>query len=278
MDKIEIRDLEIFANHGVYPEETVLGQKFVVSAILYINTRNAGKKDDLLSSINYGEVSHMITDFLQKHTYKLLEAAVENLAEMLLLSLPLLKKITLRIEKPWAPVGLPLKTVAVEITRGWHTVYIAFGSNMGDKKKYLDDAISGLKEMKEIVVEKVSDYLVTEPYGVVDQDEFLNGVLKVRTYLPVDELLDRLHDLEKAADRKRIIHWGPRTLDLDILFYDNEIIDTEDLHVPHIDMENRDFVLKPMVEIAPYYRHPILNQTMEQLLEKLEKRSEVGSC
>mgnify|MGYP004470554093 CR=1 FL=1 len=278
MDKIEIRDLEIFANHGVYPEETVLGQKFLVSAILYTGTRKAGKEDDLLSSINYGEVSHMITEFLQKHTYKLLEAAVENLAEMLLLSLPLLEKLTLRIEKPWAPVGLPLKTVAVEITRGWHTAYIAFGSNMGDKKKYLDNAIQGLKEMKEIVVEKVSDYLVTEPYGVVDQDEFLNGVLRIRTYLPVDELLDRLHDLEKAADRKRIIHWGPRTLDLDILFYDNEIIDTEDLHVPHIDMENRDFVLKPMVEIAPYYRHPILNQTMEQLLEKLEKRSEVGFC
>ena len=212
----------------------------------------------------------MITEFLQKNTYKLLEAAVENLAEMLLLSLPLLEKITLRIEKPWAPVGLPLKTVAVEITRGWHTAYIAFGSNMGDKKKYLDDGIQGLREMKEIVVEKVSNYLETEPYGVVEQDKFLNGVLKLRTFLPVDELLDRLHDLEKAADRKRIIHWGPRTLDLDILFYDNEIIDTEDLHIPHIDMENRDFVLKPMVEIAPYYRHPILNQTMEQLLNKLE--------
>ena len=270
MDKIEIRDLEIFANHGVYPEETVLGQKFVVSAVMYTKTRNAGKKDDLLASINYGEVSHMITEFLQKNTYKLLEAAVENLAEMLLLSLSLLEKITLRIEKPWAPVGLPLKTVAVEITRGWHTAYIAFGSNMGDKKKYLDDGIQGLREMKEIVVEKVSNYLETEPYGVVEQDKFLNGVLKLRTFLPVDELLDRLHDLEKAADRKRIIHWGPRTLDLDILFYDNEIIDTEDLHIPHIDMENRDFVLKPMVEIAPYYRHPILNQTMEQLLNKLE--------
>lgn len=101
MDKIEIRDLEIFANHGVYPEETVLGQKFVVSAVMYTKTRNAGKKDDLLASINYGEVSHMITEFLQKNTYKLLEAAVENLAEMLLLSLPLLEKITLRIEKPW---------------------------------------------------------------------------------------------------------------------------------------------------------------------------------
>ena len=245
MDKIEIRDLEIFANHGVFPEETALGQKFVVSAVMYTETRPAGLADDLSASINYGEVSHMITDFLQKNTYKLLEAAVENLAELLLLSLPLLKKITLRIEKPWAPVGLPLKTVAVEITRGWHTAYVAFGSNMGDKKKYLDNAIQGLRDMKEIVVEKVSEYLVTEPYGGVEQDEFLNGALRVRTLL------------------------CPRTLDLDILFYDNEIIDTEVLHVPHIDMENRDFVLKPMVEIAPYLRHPVLNLTMEQLLKKL---------
>lgn len=274
MDKIEIRDLEIFANHGVFPEETALGQKFVVSAVMYTETRPAGLTDDLSASINYGEVSHMITDFLQKNTYKLLEAAVENLAEMLLLSLPLLKKITLRIEKPWAPVGLPLKTVAVEITRGWHTAYIAFGSNMGDKKKYLDNAIQGLRDMKEIVVEKVSEYLVTEPYGDVEQDEFLNGALRVRTLLSPEELLDRLHVLEQAADRKRIIHWGPRTLDLDILFYDQEIIDMPDLHIPHIDLHNRDFVLVPMNQIAPYLRHPVLNQTISQLLDSLLNKSE----
>lgn len=274
MDKIEIRDLEIFANHGVFPEETALGQKFVVSAVMYTETRPAGLTDDLSASINYGEVSHMITDFLQKNTYKLLEAAVENLAEMLLLSLPLLKKVTLRIEKPWAPVRLPLKTVAVEITRGWHTAYIAFGSNMGDKKKYLDNAIQGLRDMKEIVVEKVSEYLVTEPYGDVEQDEFLNGALRVRTLLSPEELLDRLHVLEQAADRKRIIHWGPRTLDLDILFYDQEIIDMPDLHIPHIDLHNRDFVLVPMNQIAPYLRHPVLNQTISQLLDSLLNKSE----
>ena len=143
MDKIEIRDLEIFANHGVFPEETALGQKFVVSAVMYTETRPAGLTDDLSASINYGEVSHMITDFLQKNTYKLLEALAENLCQMLLQELPLLKMITLRVEKPWAPVGLPLETVAVEITRGWHTAYVAFGSNLGDKKKFLDDGIQG---------------------------------------------------------------------------------------------------------------------------------------
>lgn len=269
MDKIEIKNLEIFANHGVFPEENVLGQKFVISATLYTDTRKAGLTDELTASIHYGEVSHMITKFTKEHTYKLLEALAENLCQMLLQELPLLKMITLRVEKPWAPVALPLETVAVEITRRWHTAYVAFGSNLGDKKKFLDDGIQGLRTTPSCEVEAVSEYLVTEPYGGVEQDEFLNGVLKLRTLLTPEELLDRLHELEAAANRERIIHWGPRTLDLDILFYDNEIIDTPDLHIPHIDMENRDFVLKPMDEIAPYYRHPVLNKTIHQLLNEL---------
>lgn len=269
MDKIEIKNLEIFANHGVFPEENILGQKFVISATLYTDTRKAGLTDELTASIHYGEVSHMITKFTKEHTYKLLEALAENLCQMLLQELPLLKMITLRVEKPWAPVGLPLETVAVEITRRWHTAYVAFGSNLGDKKKFLDDGIQGLRTTPSCEVEAVSEYLVTEPYGDVEQDEFLNGVLKLRTLLTPEELLDRLHELEAAANRERIIHWGPRTLDLDILFYDNEIIDTPDLHIPHIDMENRDFVLKPMDEIAPYYRHPVLNKTIHQLLNEL---------
>ena len=233
------------------------------------HTRQAGLTDDLSASINYGEVSHMITDFTRKHTFKLLEALAENLAEMLLDSLSDLEQITLKIEKPWAPVGLPLKTVSVEITRKWHTAYIAFGSNMGDKKLFIDNGIRGLKKTKGCRIEAVSDYLVTEPYGVTDQDEFLNGVLKMRTLLSPEELLERLHQLEQEANRERIIHWGPRTLDLDILFYDQEIIDTADLHIPHPDMQNRDFVLAPMNQIAPYLRHPVLNQTISQLLNIL---------
>ena len=99
-----------------------------------------------------------------------------------------------------------------------------------------------------------------------------NKYIYFEDYTP-EELLDRLHELEAAANRERIIHWGPRTLDLDILFYDNEIIDTPNLHIPHIDMENRDFVLKPLDEIAPYYRHPVLNKTIHQLLNELLSKS-----
>ena len=78
MDKIEIRDLEIFANHGVFPEETALGQKFVVSTVMYTETRPAGLKDDLSLSINYGEVSHMITEFLQKNTTNFLKQLLRS--------------------------------------------------------------------------------------------------------------------------------------------------------------------------------------------------------
>ena len=84
MDIIEIKNLEIFANHGVFPEENVLGQKFVVSAKLYTSTRKAGLTDELTASIHYGEVSQMITKFTKEHTYKLLEALAENLCQMLL--------------------------------------------------------------------------------------------------------------------------------------------------------------------------------------------------
>ncbi len=269
MDKIFIRNLEVFANHGVYPEETALGQKFVVSADLLTDTRKAGMTDELENSINYGEVSIFISTFLQEHTYKLIEAAAEKLAEALLLKYSGLKQVRIELKKPWAPVHLPLETVGVEITRGWHKAYIALGSNIGDSKGYLDFAVEELKKTPGCRVGKVADYIVTKPYGGVEQDDFLNSVLELDTLLAPEELLEELHLIEKEAGRERLIHWGPRTLDLDILLYDDIILDTPDLHIPHIEMHLRDFVLEPLSQIAPYLRHPVLNKTVEQLKGEL---------
>ena len=86
-----------------------------------------------------------------------------------------------------------------------------------------------------------------------------------------EELLELLNQIEAEAGRERNIHWGPRTLDLDILFYDDCVIDTPSLTIPHIDMQNRDFVLIPMVQLAPYFRHPIFGYTMEQLKKEKSK-------
>ena len=83
--------------------------------------------------------------------------------------------------------------------------------------------------------------------------------------LEPEELLDVLHEIEKAAHRERKIHWGPRTLDLDILLYDDLVLDTQDLHIPHVEMHLRDFVLIPMAQIAPWKRHPLTGKTMDEM-------------
>ncbi|MBQ4530411.1 MAG: 2-amino-4-hydroxy-6-hydroxymethyldihydropteridine diphosphokinase [Lachnospiraceae bacterium] len=271
MDKIKIKNLEVFCNHGVFQEENVLGQKFLVSAVLYTDTHMAGLTDDLTKSIHYGEVSQKIERFMKENTYQLIETAAENLAKHLLLTTKNLEKISLEIKKPWAPIGLPLETVSVEIERKWHTAYIALGSNLGDKEGYLNQAMESLDNEEGCEVVKCSDFIVTEPYGMTEQEEFLNGCLELRTLLSPVELLKLLNRLEKEAHRERIIHWGPRTLDLDIIFYDDIIWDSEKLIIPHKDMKNRDFVLKPLAQIAPYKRHPVYRKTVEEMLEELNK-------
>ncbi len=131
--------------------------------------------------------------------------------------------------------------------------------------------VKGLQNTEGCVVERVSDFITTAPYGGIEQDDFLNGAMKIRTLLTPEELLRRLHEIEQEADRERIVRWGPRTLDLDILLYDDLILDTEELHIPHIEMDKRDFVLRPLCQIAPYACHPVRGLTAIQLLDTIEQ-------
>ena len=267
LDRVRILDLEVFANHGVFPEENALGQKFVISAVLYTDTRPAGQTDDLTLSVHYGEVSQRIREFVEGNTWKLLETVAEKLAFELLVSFPRVRKIRLEIRKPWAPVRLPLKTVAVEIERQWHRAYIALGSNMGEKREHLEHAVELLKETPGCRVTAVSDFITTAPYGYLEQDDFLNGCLELDTLLAPEELLFRLHEIEQSEKRERVIHWGPRTLDLDIIFYDDLVLDTDTLHIPHVEMHKRDFVLRPLAQIAPWKRHPLSGRTVAEMLD-----------
>ena len=116
-DKIQIDGLEVFASHGVYPEENALVQKFVVSLTLFCDLHRAGKTDKLDESIDYGSVCHITDDYLRAHTFKLIEAAAEGPAAHLLERFPSLMGVRVKLEKPWAPVGLPLTSVGVEIER-----------------------------------------------------------------------------------------------------------------------------------------------------------------
>ena len=272
MDEIKIRNLEIFANHGVFPEENKLGQKFVISCTLYLDTRKAGKGDSLEDSVHYGLVAQLIKKEMENHTFALIECVAEHLADIILDFDEKIREVEIEVKKPWAPVGLPLEDVSVKIRRKWHEVYVALGSNMGERNQYIKKAIAALQLQEDSRVLKVSSIVETEPYGVTEQDKFLNGVLKMETKLMPWELLDSLHRIEADANRERKIHWGPRTLDLDILLYDDMVLQEDDLCIPHVDMQNRVFVLAPMAEIAPYKRHPVFGLTMKEMLSQLEEK------
>ena len=272
LDKIIVKDFEIFANHGVFQEEKVLGQKFIVSLELDISTREAALTGDLTRSVNYGELCHKIENEIQKESYDLIETVAEKIAEFILLEYPLVKGVKVNLKKPWAPILRHLEYVAVEIYRKRSRAFIALGSNMGDKQKNLLDAIDKIKASKHTKVEKVSSFITTEPWGYLDQDKFLNGVIEVDTILPPKELVRFLLNIEKELKRERIIKWGPRTIDLDVILYDDLITEDEEILLPHPRMQDRMFVLEPLAEIAPYLMHPVLHKRIIQLKEELENR------
>ena len=149
--------------------------------------------------------------------------------------------------------------------------YIALGSNLGDKEKNLRRALLLLTQQGVEAV-RVSSFLSTEPYGVTDQPQFLNAVACVRTSLAPLALLDVLLATELAMGRVRLRHWGERNIDLDLLLYEDVVLNTPRLRLPHPDMQNRDFVLLPLAEIAPELKHPTLQKTIYELKENLMNR------
>ncbi len=271
MDQIRIRNLKIFAYHGVYEQEKEQGQNFCVNAVLYTDTEKAGKSDDIADAVDYGAACLFIDNYMRENRFDLLEAVTRHVAEELLLAFPAIRKVELEVEKPDAPIPLRFDSVSVKTERGWHRVFIALGSNMGERLKFLERAVADLRADVCFRDIRVSDYIETAPYGGVEQDDFLNGVLEAETLYSPEGLLARLQEEERLAERKREIHWGPRTLDLDILFYDDLVLTKKELSIPHPDMKNRQFVLEPLSELAPFYVHPVYRKTVKEMLEELEE-------
>ncbi len=272
MDTIQIKDLEIYCHHGVFKEENVLGQKFLVSLILSVDTLAAVKSDDITQSVNYADVSHFVKEKMQEKNYKLIEAVAHHLAQDILLKYPLVSQVTVEIKKPWAPIHLPLDTVSVSATRGWTQAYLSIGSNMGDREGYIHRAIEALESEETIKDVQISDIIETDAYGYTDQGPFLNAAIALQTMESPKGLLSICHSIEEAGGRERTIHWGPRTLDLDILMYGDLVCQSEDLIIPHIDMHNRMFVLEPLSQIAPWKIHPVYHKTVRELYDLLKER------
>ncbi len=267
MDEIQIEGLKIYGYHGVYPEEEARGQDFVLSVRLFLSLQEAGLSDDLDKSISYEEVCLFLKAEFNKERHQLIETVAERLSAALFDKYPGLKELEIKLSKPDAPIDAQFKNVSVCIRRKRHIVYLAYGANEGECEKQIDGGLKMIDEDPHCGIIRRTQPIITTPYGGVEQQDFYNGAVKIWTLYEPYELLRFLHRVEEAQglDRSKKQHWGPRPLDLDIIFFDDIILDEEDLVIPHPDMAARDFVLKPLAELAPFYRHPITKKTVAEM-------------
>jgi len=153
-------------------------------------------------------------------------------------------------------------------------IYLSLGSNIGDRKKTIITAIEMLDTNLCSHNIYVSKLYLTAPYGLTQQRDFVNCSLKLDTTISARELLNRIQDIERKLGRERLVKWGERTIDIDILFFGDKIIQEPDLIIPHPEIQKRSFVLKPLSELCPDFVHPLLGKTIRKLWESIADESD----
>lgn len=248
---ISIKGLEIAACHGVHEFEKTAQKKFVVDCEITTDFYLAAKRDDLNSTVSYSEVCALLVSVVKNNVFNLIEKLVYECAFAVMEKFKTVNKVTVCVHKPEAPVPHKFEDISVSVTLERCTAYLSIGSSMGDRRGYLERGIELLKKTRGVSVEKVSNFIETEPYGGVAENKFLNGAIKIKTYLSPQSLLFEIHRIEEECGRERTVHWGDRTLDIDIILFGDKNIKEEGLIIPHPEYKKRDFVLIPLRQIAP---------------------------
>jgi dihydroneopterin aldolase/2-amino-4-hydroxy-6-hydroxymethyldihydropteridine diphosphokinase len=248
-DQIVLKGISAKGHHGVLDFEKRDGQTFVVDVTMHVDLAPAGASDDLGDTVNYAEVAGDVVALIEGDPLDLIEALATRIADRVL-ARPLVEAVEVVVHKPEAPVGHPFTDVQVRVTRERQShVVIAMGSNIGDSIETLHDAAISLYGLIDII--EVSPPVETDPVGGPEQPVYLNAVVTGTTHLAPSSLLAGLHDIERAHGRTREVHWGPRTLDLDLIQYGDPVFDTDvvmdspTLTLPHPRAHERGFVLVP---------------------------------
>lgn len=250
-DVISLSGLRVWGKVGVLDFEKKVGQPFIIDARLEVGYSKGSLTDELKDTVNYAEVCHLIQKKVEASERDLIEALTGDLAEALLASFPSVLAVELTCRKPFAPIQIPGVEASFSLRRQrWNTCYVGMGSNLGDRKSYLVQASECLSAHPQIRHFRCSSFWETEPWGKTDQPLFLNGVCTFETTLNPWQLLTVLQTVEEKAHRQREEHWGPRTLDLDLLNYGEMRSSDSSLILPHPYQKERDFVQIPLKELT----------------------------
>lgn len=255
MDRIEISGLRVMTVIGVLPHEREAAQPLQIDLSLHVDLHDAGYSDELADTANYGAVTEAVATLARESKDWLLERLAQKVAETVL-TFDRVEAVDVVVTKLRPPIPEDVQASAVRLhrtrrqmnvpPREVHRAVVALGSNLGDRVGYLRSAIDQLAPVAQ------SQVYETDPVGGPDaQGAYLNMVAVVETGLDPYAFIRRLQRIEAEAGRQRVIHWGPRTLDLDLLFYDDATIASEELIVPHPRYAERRFVLAPLSEVAP---------------------------
>jgi dihydroneopterin aldolase / 2-amino-4-hydroxy-6-hydroxymethyldihydropteridine diphosphokinase len=256
IDRIELRGLRLMPVIGVLDHERQAPQPIEVDVTLHVDLTDACQTDELDDTVHYGEVCETIEKIAHQRHDLLLERFAGRIAEAILDSQPRVEAVDLKVTKLRPPIPSDVATSAVAIHRsragtvaldaGHHRAILALGSNLGDRAGYLRFAT---RHLGNVVAE--SEVYETDPIGPGEQGAYLNMVVAVDTSLDPFALLRRCQRVEAAAGRERKVHWGPRTLDVDVLFYDDVTMNSPTLVIPHPRIIDRGFVLAPLHDVAP---------------------------
>jgi dihydroneopterin aldolase/2-amino-4-hydroxy-6-hydroxymethyldihydropteridine diphosphokinase len=271
MFSITIKDLNLFGYHGVKESEKKDGQNFRFNIEILLNKDNFLSEDNLENTLNYSEVIKLLKDINSSQRFDLLETLSQTIADRIMEMSSLIEKVSVKIEKTSPPIKENLESVGVECTLDRKSVennvkgklegskvdvYMSLGSNIGNRENNIRKAVSLIGGNAAINIVKVSSIYETEPMYLKDQNSFYNIVLQtqVGTELGPFEMMGFLKGIEYGMGRKRIEKkYGPRIIDIDLLYYGEMFIESDFLTIPHTGIERRKFVLVPLSEIAPEF-------------------------
>lgn len=253
-DRIAVTGIRAWGRHGVLAAERELGQEFSADVVLHVPTAAAARADALERTVNYAEAAAAVAEEIAGEPVDLIETLADRIARRVLeIGAPMVRRCEITVHKPAAPVGLPVGDVALSIARDAEPVEVvlAVGTNLGDRAAHLEQALAQLAEDPQVRIAWTAPVVETDPVGGPEQGAFWNSAFGIVTDLAPFELLELCHRIEHSAGRERLVRWGPRTLDLDIITYGELRSEDEELTLPHPRAAERAFVLHPWAAARP---------------------------